>query len=80
MAAEEERRSWEERGQKNENQKTRGRKMENEETRGREKENEEERQSRLRASLSEVEDLSSYFRKPLIDVFRLRCQSGGLII
>ena len=63
MAAEEERRSWEERGQKNENQKTRGRKMENEETRGREKENEEERQSRLSASLSEVEDLSSYFRK-----------------
>ena len=76
MAAEEERRSWEERGQKNENQKTRGRKMENEETRGREKENEEERQSRLSASLSEVEDLSSYFRKPPIDA--LMCFVSGV--
>ena len=66
MAAEEERRSWEERGRKNENEEARVRKKENEETRGRNMENEEERQSRLRASLSEVEDLSSYFRKPLI--------------
>ena len=51
MAAEEERRSWEARGGRNDN----------EEERGNKKETKEERQSRLRASLSQVEQISSFF-------------------
>ena len=50
VAAEEERRSWEDQGE-------RGEENEKKEERGRKNENEEERQSRLRAVLSQVEDL-----------------------
>ena len=90
MAAEEERRSWGERGEDNEargrmlekQEDARGKKMENEEQKQEEssgkkenevkkqeearsgkKENEEERQSRLKASLSQVKDLTLYFKK-----------------
>ena len=81
VAAEEERRSWEnqrergeeneekdERGMEKENKEERGLKNENKEERGMQNENEVERQSRLRAVLSQVGDsvfCSFYYRSLL---------------